>query len=74
MSTKLELRFKTGEGKSKTLGISQPVMGLDSEVVEAAMQKVVDQNMFEKEGVNLFESIKGARYVTRTVDELFETE
>lgn len=74
MSTKLELRFKTGEGKSKTLGISQPVMDLDSAVVEAAMQKVVDQNMFEKEGVNLFESIKGARYVTRTVDELFETE
>lgn len=74
MSTTLELRFKTGEGKSKTLGISQPVMDLDSAVVEAAMQKVVDQNMFEKEGVNLFESIKGARYVTRTVDELFETE
>lgn len=74
MSTKLELCFKTGEGKSKTIGINQPVMDLDSAVVEAAMQKVVDQNMFEKEGVNLFESIKGARYVTRTVDELFETE
>lgn len=74
MSTKLELCFKTGEGKSKMIGINQPVMDLDSAVVEAAMQKVVDQNMFEKEGVNLFESIKGARYVTRTVDELFETE
>lgn len=74
MATKLELRFKTGEGKSRTIGIDQPVMDLDSASIEAAMQTIIDQNMFEKEGVNLFNTIKGARYVTRTVADVFETE
>ncbi|WP_256864637.1 DUF2922 domain-containing protein [Marinilactibacillus piezotolerans] len=74
MSTKLELRFKTGEGKSKTIGINQPVLDIDQETVEAAMQKIIDQNLFEKEGVNLFASVRGARYVTRTVADVFETE
>ncbi|GEQ33842.1 DUF2922 domain-containing protein [Marinilactibacillus psychrotolerans] len=74
MTTKLELRFKTSEGKSKMIGVSQPVLNLDSAVVEAAMKTIVDQNMFKKEDVNLLESIKGARYVTRTVDDLFEIE
>lgn len=74
MTTKLELRFKTSEGKSKMIGVSQPVLNLDSAVVEAAMKTIVDQNMFKKEEVNLLESIKGARYVTRTVDDLFEIE
>ncbi|GEL66386.1 DUF2922 domain-containing protein [Marinilactibacillus psychrotolerans] len=74
MTTKLELRFKTSEGKSKMIGVSQPILNLDSAVVEAAMKTIVDQNMFKKEDVNLLESIKGARYVTRTVDDLFEIE
>ena len=48
MTTKLELRFKTSEGKSKMIGVSQPVLNLDSAVVEAAMKTIVDQNMLKK--------------------------
>ncbi|MEC6748888.1 DUF2922 domain-containing protein [Marinilactibacillus sp. XAAS-LB27] len=72
MATKLELRFETGEGKNKTIGINKPALNLDVETVESAMETIVSQELFEKDGIKLFGSIKGARYVTRTVDDLFE--
>ena len=31
-------------------------------------------SIFENEGVQLYNQVKGARYVTRTVDDVFETE
>ena len=70
---KLELQFATEEGKSRTLNVNQPAMDLDPATVEAAMEAIAAQGIFEFEGVQLYNQVKGARYVTRTVDDVFET-
>lgn len=71
---KLELQFATEEGKSRILNVNQPAMDLDPATVEAAMEAIAAQGIFEYEGVQLYNQVKGARYVTRTVDDVFETE
>ena len=71
---KLELQFATEEGKSRTLSVNQPAMDLDQATVEAAMEAIAAQNLFEYEGIQLYNQVKGARYVTRTVNDVFETE
>ena len=71
---KLELQFATEEGKSRILNVNQPAMDLDPATVEAAMEAIAAQGIFEFEGVQLYNQVKGARYVTRTVDDVFETE
>lgn len=69
---KLELQFATEEGKSRTLTVNQPAMDLDSAAVEAAMTAIAAQGIFEYEGIQLYNQVKGARYVTRSVDPVFE--
>lgn len=71
---KLELQFATEEGKSRTLSVNQPALNLDQKTVETAMEAIAAQGIFENEGVQLYNQVKGARYVTRTVDDVFETE
>ncbi|WP_368645592.1 DUF2922 domain-containing protein [Alkalibacterium putridalgicola] len=70
MAKRLELRFETGEGKTKVIGIDQPVENLDPLVVQTAMEQIIGQDMFEVEGIKQFTKIKDARYVTRTVDDI----
>ncbi|GEK90098.1 Protein of unknown function [Alkalibacterium putridalgicola] len=70
MAKRLELRFETGEGKIKVIGIDQPVENLDPLVVQTAMEQIIGQDMFEVEGIKQFTKIKDARYVTRTVDDI----
>ncbi|OJF97085.1 DUF2922 domain-containing protein [Alkalibacterium sp. 20] len=70
MVKRLELRFETGEGKTKVIGIDQPAENLDPVVVQSAMEQIISQDMFEDEGVKMFTKIKDARYVTRTVEEI----
>ena len=70
---KLELQFATEEGKSRTLSVNQPAMDLDQATVEAAMEAIAAQNLFEYEGIQLYNQVKGARQVTRTVNDVFET-
>lgn len=74
MTKKLELRFVTGEGKSRVIGINSPILDLAPEIVEKAMDTIIAQDMFEVEGVKLYTRTKGARYVTRTVEDIFEVE
>lgn len=74
MTKRLELMFATSEGKSRVLGINQPALNLEPEVVEAAMEAIIAQDMFELEGVKLYTKPLGARYVTRTVEDIFEVE
>lgn len=74
MSTRLELRFETSEGKNRTLAINNPVLDLETEEVQTAMNTIATQGLFEQEGALLYNTVKGARYVTRLVDEVFEVE
>lgn len=72
--TKLELRFGTEEGKSRTLSINQPALNLEPAIVQEAMTVIAAQGIFMQDGVQLYNKVKGARYVTREVEELFELE
>ncbi|SFC69614.1 Protein of unknown function [Alkalibacterium subtropicum] len=72
MAKRLELRFETGEGKTKVIGIDQPLENLDPLVVQSAMEQIIGQDMFEVEGIKQFTKIKDARYVTRTVEDIIE--
>lgn len=73
-TVKLELQFATEEGKSRSMSINEPALDLEPEVVQAAMETIAAQNIFEQEGVQIYNQVKGARYVTRSVDEIFESE
>ena len=73
-TVKLELQFATEEGKSRSMSINAPALNLEPEVVQAAMDSIAAQNIFEQEGVKIYNQVKGARYVTRSVDEIFESE
>lgn len=73
-TTKLELRFTTEDGKSRTLSVNQPALNLEAEDVQTAMEKIAAQEIFAQDGIQLYNQIKGARYVTREVEDLFEIE
>ncbi|PRY78028.1 DUF2922 domain-containing protein [Alkalibacterium olivapovliticus] len=72
MSMKLELRFETAQGKNRVISIDQPKTDLTEEAVQSAMEQIVTQDMFTDKGDKLFAKIKGARYVTRTVEDIIE--
>ncbi|MGO1357290.1 DUF2922 domain-containing protein [Alkalibacterium gilvum] len=72
MVKRLELRFKSGEGKTKVIGVDQPIENLAPLVAQAAMEEIINQDMFEVEGIKPFVEIKDARYVTRTVENIIE--
>lgn len=74
MPTRLELRFETSEGNNRTLSINNPILDLDPANVESAMNTITEQEMFEQDGAALYSAVKGARYVTRLVDDLFDKE
>lgn len=73
-TTQLDLQFLTSADKKRTLAIKNPKLNLSQEIVEGAMDQIVVQSMFEKEGELLYNKVRGARYVTRTIDKLFENE
>lgn len=73
-TTKLELRFASENGKSKTLSVNQPAPDLEPGYVQTAMEAIAAQGIFEEGGMRLYDNIKGARYVTREVADIFEVE
>lgn len=74
-ATVLELQFKDGEGKNRKITIKHPQLNLDQATVLATMQTIVDTNIFYTDkGADLFASVVGARYVTRSVAEVCEAQ
>lgn len=74
MATTLELKFLSSAGKNRTLSVQNPLPDLTSEEARQAMDTIIAQNMFQKNDVNLYAAVKGARYVERTVEDIFEEE
>ena len=68
---KLYLRFKGSDRKAKTLIIAQPEEKLKKITANMAMDKIVETNLFEKDGVQLYEGRRDAYYKTRSVDVFF---
>lgn len=65
---KLHLRFKGSAGEIKTLIITHPKDKLKEVVANKAMEGIVEANLFEKDGVQLYECRREAYYKTRRVD------
>lgn len=69
---KLQLSFKTAEGKRKNLTLNYVKADLDPAVVKTAMSKITTSKIFEKDTVQLYQEILGAKYIDRTETEVFE--
>lgn len=74
MEKRLELLFKTGDDKNTTLTISDPAPSLTEDIIKGAMESIASLHLFEKDGIMRYSSVKGARYVTREVEEVFTNE
>lgn len=69
---KLELQFASEEGKTRTLSVSQPALDLDPTLVEEAMNNIAAQGLFEQEGIKMYDKVRGARYITRAVEDIYQ--
>ncbi|XEO93580.1 DUF2922 domain-containing protein [Latilactobacillus sakei] len=67
----LNLEFKTSVNKNKTLRLRQVNESLTPEVVKAAMIKIADANLFEKDDVQLYKIPVAAKYVERIETPIF---
>ena len=66
--TDLDLVFKNAIGKKVTLNIEEPKKGVTKAEIDAAMQTVVENNVFNSTGGDLVEAVDGClRTVTRDV-------
>lgn len=68
----LELKFKTANGKSKNLSLRNPRENLTAAEIQPAMDAIVGLGAFEVKGVNPYAAIDSARYVERTVTDIFD--
>lgn len=73
-SLNLELMFKDGENKNNKITITNPLPNLTTAVVQAAQTAIISANLFEKAGVNPYVAADGARYVERTVTDVYVVE
>lgn len=72
MKKVLKLKFKTAENKNAVITVRYPKEDLSSDVVKAAMQKIVDADSFEKNGVKIYAKVVGANYYSTQSDDIFE--
>ncbi|WP_334332081.1 MULTISPECIES: DUF2922 domain-containing protein [unclassified Companilactobacillus] len=68
---KLQLKFKTADGKNKDLVLSYVKDGLDKDTVREAMNKIQASKLFEKNTYQLYNEILGAKYVDREESTIF---
>ena len=68
---KLHLRFKGSDRKTKNLIIARPKDKLKRGSASMAMESIVEANLFEKDGVQLYKGRRDAYYKTRRVDVFF---
>ncbi|WP_274310066.1 DUF2922 domain-containing protein [Solibacillus daqui] len=68
MAQVLQMTFANSAGKTMTLNVANPKASLTEAEVNAAMQTIVDQGIFSREGL-LFNVKKTAKIVERNVTE-----
>lgn len=73
-TTKLDLNFSNELGRSKKLSVREPKPNLTEAEVLEAMEAIVDARISETDGVINYYDIRGARYVTTAVEDVFEVE
>ena len=69
--TDLDLVFRNAAGKKVTLNIEEPKTGVTKAEIDAAMQVVVANNVFNTSGGDIVEAVEG-RLRTITLDPVVE--
>ena len=69
--TDLDLVFRNAAGKKVSLNIEEPKTGVTKAEIDAAMQVVVDNNVFNTSGGDIVEAVEG-RLRTVTTDVVAE--
>ena len=69
--TDLDLVFRNTAGKKVTLNIEEPKTGVTKAEIDAAMQVVVENNIFNTNGGDIVEAVEG-RLRTITTDVVAE--
>ncbi|MGO4940953.1 DUF2922 domain-containing protein [Fundicoccus sp. Sow4_D5] len=73
-SSTLELLFNDGLGAPRKITVKDPIESLSAEVAQAAMDKIVETDIFIDEGIDVYAVAEGARYVTRSVQDIYKAE
>lgn len=73
-TTNLELKFKNSVGKAKTVSVKEPRAGIDRATAEAAVNQLVNADIFVDESGDAYAVGVGARYVQRTVNDIYSVE
>ena len=68
---KLQLRFKTSDGKKRNLVLNYVKADLDKNTVRQAMDKISASKLFEKDTVELYQEVVDAKYIDRTETKVF---
>ena len=69
--TDLDLIFRNAAGKKVTLNIEEPKNGVTKAEIDAAMQVVVENNIFNTSGGDIVEAVQG-RLRTTTLNPVEE--
>lgn len=69
---RLELNFANEVGKNRKITIRQPIEGLTETEVLPVMELIAEKNIFSDDGLDPYEVAKNARYVRRTVEDVFK--
>lgn len=70
----LRLTFLSEEKKKKSMTLANAAEDLTADEVRAAMDTIVQANVFEKDGVVLYQVPNSAEYIERTVNTLFDND
>lgn len=73
-TTNLELQIKNAAGKAKVVRVPEPSLGLDRVTTEKAAHDLIEANIFVDDSGDPYVTNVGARYVKRTVDEIYNVE
>lgn len=68
----LELLFKDASGASKKISLRNPKLGLTAQEAKDAVDAIAAAEIFNGKNGDTYAEAVGARYVTRTVEDVYE--
>ena len=70
----LAATFENSEGKTHRWRMKDPDPNKPNEVIKATLEKLTTLNLFEKDGVKLFQKVTGAKFIEKIVTPVFNKE
>ncbi|MDO4680167.1 MAG: DUF2922 domain-containing protein [Aerococcus sp.] len=71
----LELQFRNDKNQLKKITLNQPKPDVNADQAKQALETIQQTGGFlDDEGLNLYATVEGAVYVTRTVDDIYQAE